>query len=114
MSNIYFFSDPSTLSPVELSLKISGPSTIRYNEPAQFRCSANQNGIELQMKLINQEDRNSETALVTSFLEKGEILLRPGQIQHGVRKLVVECSGFDAKSDFVNHSHYVEVFCEWI
>lgn len=88
----------------DLSLHIDGPSEIRYNEIAQFRCSANRDNIELEWKLDQK---------LKSDIGKVELILQPGQIRHGERRVTLECSGMDEKSDIVSVKHDVEVLCKF-
>mgnify|MGYP001360717728 FL=1 len=89
----------------DLSLHIDGPSEIRYNEIAQFRCSANRDNIELEWKLDHK---------IKSDIGKVELILQPGQIRHGERRVTLECSGVDENSDIVSVKHDVEVLCKSI
>jgi len=84
----------------DLSLHIDGPSEIRYNEIAQFRCSANRDNIELEWKLDHR---------TKSDIGKVELILQPGQIRHGERRVTLECSGMDENGDIVSVKHDVEV-----
>ena len=87
----------------DLSLHIDGPSEIRYNEIAQFRCSANRDNIELEWKLDHR---------TKSDIGKVELILQPGQIRHGERRVTLECSGMDENGDIVSVKHDVEVLCK--
>ena len=100
----FFLADP--IPAIELQLKISGPSEVRYNEPAQFRCSANRDDIEWTMALDQQKMKMG--------FGSGEFLLKAGQLQRGINQFVLECSGLDDNNDKVTISHYVTVLCKLI
>merc|ERR1719225_372364 len=86
---------------VELKLKVSGPSEVRFNEPAQFRCDSNREDIEFTMSLDKQKMKNGFTS--------GELILQPGQLEHGTNQFEIECFGIDENNDKVTISHVVNV-----
>jgi hypothetical protein len=86
---------------VELKLKVSGPSEVRYNEPAQFRCDSNREDIEFTMSLDKQMIKNA--------FSSGELILKPGQLEHGTNQFELECFGIDENNDKVTISHIVNV-----
>merc|ERR1719225_2092845 len=86
---------------VELKLKVSGPSEVRFNEPAQFRCDSNREDIEFTMSLDKQKMKNGFTS--------GELILQPGQLEHGTNQFEIECFGIDENNDKVTISHIVNV-----
>jgi hypothetical protein len=90
---------------VELKLKVSGPSEVRFNEPAQFRCDSNREDIEFTMSLDKQKMKNGFTS--------GELILQPGQLEHGTNQFEIECFGIDENNDKVTISHIVNVLCKF-
>ena len=104
LCNIHLlFSDP--IPAVELKLKVSGPSEVRFNEPAQFRCDSNREDIEFTMSLDKQKMKNGFTS--------GELILQPGQLEHGTNQFEIECFGIDENNDKVTISHIVNVLCKY-
>jgi len=86
---------------VELKLKVAGPSEVRYNEPAQFRCESNREDIEFTMALDQQ---NIKTAFTSA-----EYLLSAGQLEYGTNQFVLECFALDENNDKETISHTVNV-----
>jgi hypothetical protein len=86
---------------VELKLKVSGPSEVRYNEAAQFRCDSNREDIEFTMSLDKKNMKNAFTS--------EELILQPGQLEHGTNQFEIECFGIDENDDKVTISHIVNV-----
>ena len=86
-------------------MQINGPSEIRYNELAQFRCSANRNTVELEWKLDHQR--------IKSDIGKVELILQPGQISHGEREITLQCSGINENNDLLTVTHTVQVLCKY-
>ena len=95
-----------TPAPVELQLKIAGPSEIRYNEPAHFRCSATRSDAELSLSL-NQN-------YIKSAQGVGEFSLKPGHLEHGTRQFILECYALDENNDKITISHVVNVLCKFV
>ena len=85
-------------------MKVSGPSEVRFNEPAQFRCDSNREDIEFTMSLDKQKMKNGFTS--------GELILQPGQLEHGTNQFEIECFGIDENNDKVTISHIVNVLCK--
>ena len=100
------FSDPSTPLPIEVKLKVSGPSEVRFNEPAAFRCSANRKDVEVTISL--------DSNWVQTAFGKAEFMLKPGEIQHGLRQFVLNCFALDDNNDKITISHYVDVLCKFV
>ena len=89
---------------MELKLKVAGPSEVRYNEPAQFRCESNREDIEFTMALDQQ---NIKTAFTSA-----EYLLSAGQLEYGTNQFVLECFALDENNDKETISHTVNVLCK--
>ena len=90
---------------MELKLKVAGPSEVRYNEPAQFRCESNREDIEFTMALDQQ---NIKTAFTSA-----EYLLSAGQLEYGTNQFVLECFALDENNDKETISHTVNVLCKY-
>ena len=100
---IVLFTDPLVVE--ELKLKISGPTEVRHNEPTQFKCSGNRNDVELDLKLNKETIKNS--------VGRAEFLLKPAQMEPGVRELILECQAKDENQDTITITHYIEVLCKF-
>ena len=101
---ILFITDP--IPAVELKLKVSGPSEVRYNEPAQFRCESNREDIEFTMALDQQH--------IKTAYNSAEYLLTSGQLKYGINQFVLECFAMDENNDKETITHIVNVLCKFI
>ena len=95
---------------MDLRLKINGPSQIRYNEPAQFKCSSNVESSELTLEIF-QDDKVTWTQSFSGG--HGEIRLNPGEIQHGTQQFFIDCGAYNNDKDWVSYKHFVDVLCKY-
>ena len=93
----------------ELTVKVAGPSKIRFDEPAHFRCHTNLDHVEVTWRLTG----NGRSLSHPPSSSRDDLHLKPEMIPNGSQDLLVECmASVPHIGDLVTYTHVVEVLCK--
>ncbi len=107
---------PEIKEEKELTVKVTGPSKIRSNEGAHFRCSANVNHVAVTWRLTgNGRSIDHPGSSASGLGGHSDFHLQPEMIPVGTEDLFVEClaSVNPHIGDLVTYTHVVEVLCKF-